>query len=285
MIAIFTQATHHLAKTIHVRQIPVLVKQFSDGELYVKITEEISDPHILLIASTPAPTNNLLELFFLLDTLRRAGAKTITLFFTYFGYARQAIAQQGEACSAELICSMLSQFFPEKIYIIDAHNSSALQRYMSYINLIDTDFFCSKAQPYDAIASPDKGSYALAKKIAQKTDKDLIELHKLRPEHEQVKLELVNGSVQGKKILLIDDMISTGRTIIEASMLLHKAGACQVSAAATHGIFTQGAYEQIEQSSLAKIYITNSLNNSSRGKIEVYDISGFIQTTIQTMFV
>jgi ribose-phosphate pyrophosphokinase len=105
-------------------------------------------------------------------------------------------------------------------------------------------------------------------------------LSKTRPEKEQVAITAVNGDVAHKKILLVDDIISTGRTLAECSHALAKLGATSVSAAATHGVFSPGSYELLEQSPLEKITVTNTIAEHKRGKIAIVDTSPFIQKII-----
>lgn len=280
MIVFFTKSTQHLAEKINLPKADYIVKQFSDGEIYIKINQDIENKEIWIITSTPPPAENLLELFFSLDALTRLNVKKINLFFSYFGYARQAIAQPGEAVSAQLICDILKKFPIVKTYIMHAHAQEMLHTFLNFTDLIDLDFFCNVAKNYDVISAPDKGSYDFAQKVAKTCGKEVVSFKKVRPEHEKVKIEFVNGNVEGKNVLLVDDIISTGRTIIEASEALKNLGANTISAAATHGVLSTDAYERIENSILKKIYVTNTLDRKSKNKLEAVDISKFIESTI-----
>ena len=160
------------------------------------------------------------------------------------------------------------------------HSAMRMHTFLNFANVIDTDFFCQIANDYDCIAAPDKGAAEFAQMIAKTCKKEAIFLQKIRPDHEYVKIESITGTVIGKKILLVDDMISTGRTIIEAAHALTNAGALEVSAAATHGIFSPGASERLQASNIKKIYVTNSLSNNQPDHIGVYGISSFIESSI-----
>ncbi|CAN5171045.1 ribose-phosphate diphosphokinase [soil metagenome] len=281
MIIFSNRAAAHLVDNMNLPKGNAIIKQFSDGELYIKIESDIANKEIWVIACTQAPAKNLLELFFILDALTRMGAPRINLFFPYFGYARQAIAQVGEAGSAERICKILQQFPLGIIKIMHVHAAPRMRNFLTFDNIIDIDFFCNIAAYYDCIAAPDKGAAEFAQKIAQVCHKEVVFLKKVRPDHEQVKIESLNGNVIGKKILLVDDIISTGRTIIEAAQVLKNGGALEISAAATHGILSQGALERFAKSVVKKIYVTNTLKNSQPDSIAVYDTSHFIETIIR----
>ncbi len=280
MIIFFNNATRDLVQKITLHKAHFIIKQFSDGEIYVKIEDDVAHKEVYVVASTGAPAKNLVELFFLLDALMRAGAQKINLFFTYFGYARQAVALPGEASSAQLICTILKKFPLHKIYSMHIHSADLMKTFLTFTNVIDINFFCNLAKNYDTIAAPDKGAAEFAQNVANACAKEIVFLHKMRPEHEKVRIESVDGIVSGKKILLVDDIISTGRTLIEAGTMLKKLGALEVSAAATHGVFSEGSYERLEESCLKKIYVTNTLKNFSKGKVDVIDISSFIERTI-----
>lgn len=282
MILFANKAACHLVDSMNLPPALYTVKRFSDGELYIKIDEDIQNKKIWIIAGTQSPAENLLELFFLLDAIARAGAQNINLFFSYFGYARQATPAPGEASSVELICDILKKFPLAQTFIMHAHDPATLHKFLDFTNVIDIDFFCDVAKNYDAIAAPDEGAIELAQQLSQECNKEAIFIKKTRPAPEEVKIESVDGDVANKKILLVDDMISTGRTIIEAANALKNLGATSISAAATHGIFAGDAAERIEKSCLEKIYVTNTIKQKSNRNIQVYDIGPFIENIIQS---
>lgn len=282
MIVFFTRSVTHLIEKMKVPKARIIIKQFSDGELYIKIDETVQHKEVWVIAATNPPAENLLELFFLLDALVREGVQKINLFFSYFGYARQVIAAPGEACSAQLICDLLKKFPLGQVYVLHIHAADIVKTFLTMTNIIPMDFFCSLAKNYDIVAAPDRGAFDFAQRVAQQSGKHAVFLKKIRHEHEKVRIESVDGTVVGKKIILVDDMISTGNTLIESCKALENLGALEVSAAATHGIFSAGAVERLQESLLKKIYVTNSLPVRSQGKIEVHDISKLIESVITT---
>lgn len=280
MMLFSTSTTHHLASHITLQAGNCTIKQFNDGELFVRLNEDVQGKEVWVLAATQAPAEHLLELFFLLDALQRAGAH-INLCITYFAYARQVIAAPGEACTAQVISIFLKKFNIAKTYIIHPH-STLLHDYLPFTAVRDVNFFCKQAEAYDAIAAPDKGAFALAQEIAQICKKELILLTKVRPDHDKVEIVAIEGIVEQKKVLLIDDIISTGRTLVESARALKKLGATSIAAAATHGVFSPGSHQLLEQSVLEKISVTNSIAQNSQGKITVIDMSQFIQQTILT---
>lgn len=282
MIILYTQSAAHLTQDIQLPRAEYQIKQFSDGELYIKVDPRIVDQEIWIIVSTQSPAENILELFFLLDALNHAGAQNINLFFTYFGYARQTAPCPGEASSGQLLCKILKSFPTKKCIIMHAHASRKLHTMLNFIDAIDMDFFADAAQEYDVIAAPDKGIATFAKEVAQTCNKEIVFLHKRRPEHEQVHIESIDGVVKNKKVLLVDDMISTGRTLTEAACVLKKAGALDIAAAATHGIFSDGASERLAKSNLTSIYVTNTLKQKPIALVStIYNVGPFIQKLIE----
>jgi ribose-phosphate pyrophosphokinase len=282
MLVFSTNSSHHLAKQCATRLGLCTIKHFSDGELFVRIDEDVRAQDVWVLSSTQAPADNLLELFFLLDALQQAGAR-IHLFIPYFGYARQINPAQDEARGAQIVSSFLHQFKLEKLAILQVH-SPLLHNFLSYQDVHDVDFFCRAAQDYDALVAPDKGAFVWAQDIAKRCNKELIVLTKTRPNHDQVNIVAMDGKAQGKRLLIIDDIISTGHTLIESAEALKSAGATQIAAAAIHGVFSPGAIERLEQSILTSITVTNSIKqHTPSGKIKVEDIGVFISATIETL--
>ncbi len=280
MIVFYTQSTNHLVHKLPFKQGKYLSKQFSDGEWYIKLEEDIAGKDVWVIAATNPPAEHLLQLFLLLNALQRADAK-INLFFTYFGYARQDVPLPNEASSAQVICTIFKTFSLHKIIIVHPH-SLLLHNFLTFEAVYPDDLICTIAENYDAIAAPDQGAYELVKKLASKCDLEAIFLTKIRPEQELVKILEYDGMVKAKRILIVDDMIATGNTIIEVAKTLKKLGATQVSVWATHGLFSGNAKHVIEKNGIAKIYVTDSLPQKNHSaKIEVVSIAPLIEQIIK----
>jgi ribose-phosphate pyrophosphokinase len=281
MIVFYTPSTQHLLPALPMfEQGKYLSKQFSDGEWYIKLEQDVAGKMVWLIAATNPPADHLLQLWLLLDALQRAGAK-INVFFTYYGYARQDRPMPGEASSAQTISSIFKTFSIEKIIILHPH-SMLLHNFLIFEAIFPNDLICTIAQNYDAIAAPDQGAYELVKKLGEHCKLETIFLTKIRPEQEAVKILEYDGLVRAKRILIVDDMIATGNTIIEVAKKLKQLGATYVSVWATHGIFSGSARHTIAKNGIEKIYVTDSLpqkNHSS--KIEVISIAPLIEQVIK----
>lgn len=280
MIVFYTQSTLHLKQTLPFEPGAYKAKQFSDGEWYIKLEQDVAGEEVWVIAATNPPADNLIELVLLLDALQRAGAK-ISLFFTYFAYARQDHPEEGEAASAELVAKILKLFALHTIVILHPHSAN-LHKYLNFEAVFPNDLMCAIAQKYDAIAAPDQGAYEVVKRLAQICKMQAIYLNKIRPEQETVKILEYDGLVVAKRILIVDDMITTGQTIIHVAKKLKELGATQVSVWATHGIFSGNAYALIEKNGIQKIYVTDSLvQKKDSSKIEVFSIAPLIEAVIK----
>lgn len=280
MIFLTTQ-TAHLASHFKLPPDVALIKKFSDGELYVKIDQKVKQKQVWIVASTFPPAESLLELFFLIDALDRAGAY-VNVLITYFGYARQDRAEPGEALAASVICNFLKTFKLNKIVIIHVH-SSRIASYLTFENKIPLDLFCLPAEETDRIAAPDQGAYDFAQALGRICGKESVIITKMRPEQEQVKITQVIDNIEHKNILIVDDIISTGNTLLSTAQALKKRGAHKIYAAATHGIFSEGALQRIQESDLIeRVYVSNTLAQENRPhKIHVLNIVPVLEKVIE----
>jgi len=277
MILFYNHAAKHLADKLKVRKGKFTVKKFSDGEIYVKVNENVRNKEVWVLASSQSPSDNLIEMLFIIDALERNKAK-VNLIVTYLSYARQDLAKKGESLSCEVICSMLNHFKFKKIYVLHEH-SERLKKFLKYKSIIPINY--SLISEFDLIASADKGSQKLVKDIGSKINMNTLFIEKKRLGHEKIKSVRIKGDIgkiKDKKVIIIDDIIATGNTILEAGNELIKNGAKEVCVYATHGILSGEAIKNIEKSRISKVYITNSLNQNRKEiikskKINVVDIS------------
>jgi len=275
----YTKSAEHLAKKIKLKKGKYIISSFPDGELYVKINENVKNKRVLVLAATNPPAENLLELLFLLDALQGAGAR-IYLFFTYFGYARQDRAKAGEALASQRICSWLKGFKWQNIAVLHPH-SERLKQFLKYKEILPYHFFTSVINREDVVVAPDKGASSLAKEISKRCRCARAEIEKVRLKG-KVKMLSFHGEVNGKRAVIVDDMISTGNTVIKAAELLKRKGAKEVVVAATHGIFADKALQKLEKSPITSIYVTNSLPQKTRSrKVEIMDLAPFLEKHIK----
>ena len=279
MIVFYTKTTAHLASLIHLPKGQYLAGQFSDGEWYLTLESDVANQDVWVITATNSPADNLLELFLLLNVLQKNSAR-IHLLFTYFGYARQDNPLPSQGSGAQMVSTLLNTFKLKKIIIVHAH-SVRLHTYLNFENIIPTDLICEHTPSYDAIAAPDQGAYELIDALSKKCKIEPIFLKKIRPAQEEVKILEYNGMVKAKKVLIIDDIIATGNTIIEVAKVLETLGATHVSVWATHGIFSNHAIRNIENSSIKKVYVTNTLpQKHTSSKIEIVSIAPLLEKII-----
>lgn len=275
----FTPSTQHLALKIDGAKETYISKTFSDGEKYIRVEKGIRGT-ICVIANTNPPAENLLELFFLLDALQRQPTE-IHLLIPYFAYARQdRITQRGECLSIKVISDFLQYFRLKKVVVLHMHSQRA-ERYLDYENVPPLQLVSSLTKRIDAIVAPDKGGIPFAKAVGKECGLPVIRMEKKRITDKKVEIVEVSGKVKGKKVMIVDDMIATGATIIKATEKLLAEGAEEVYVYATHGIFGGNAREKLEKSPIKQIYVTNSLPQKSKGKIKVIDISRLLQEAIK----
>lgn len=285
----YIPSTQSLAESIDLEKGSFTIKQFSDQEWHVTIHDEVRNKKVWVLAQTGAPADSIIQLLLLCSALQRSGAQ-LNLLISYFGYARQDKAEKGESLGAEVMCRLLKVCNPERIEVIHIHNPETLKsvnkedkegnqnKSVLFHNHIPYSFFYECSEDADVIAAPDKGAQTFARHIAEHTKKEIVLCEKHRPEPEKVEL-LFTGDVHGKKVLIVDDMITTGSTVIQAAQLLHKHGAQSVRVAATHGVFAGDALKAIEESAIEKVYVTNTLIKQVQfsEKLSVVDISEFLQ--------
>lgn len=280
MIYFFTHSTNHLLEELNKQKhnykiADYQLNKFCDNELLVQINQDIKDKEVTIISSTQEPSD-IIEVCLLLDICNRNNAK-INLFFTYFSYARQiTLINQSQALSSKVICNFFKQFNINKIFILHPH-SLKLQEFLTFQPVLPYEIYYPLIKEVDVIIAADKGATDVCKKIASDYFKSFSTLEKVRISNGNVKILELNGDVKNKNVVIVDDIIATGNTIVEATNFLFEQGAKKVDVIATHGVFCKDAIERLEQSKINKIYVTNSLNQKIKSKkIKVLDISNFI---------
>jgi ribose-phosphate pyrophosphokinase len=281
MMLYATQSTKHICSNLGLDIKPTTVKQFSDGELYVSIHDDVKEQEVVVLSSTIAPAENLLETYFLIDALFRNGA-TISLFFIYFGYARQDKAKQGEALSGWVVSEFFKTFPLKKTSILHPHNGN-LGSFLNFQPVYPFELYKKIIKQYDiqAIVAPDHGITDICSQVAKENNCSLIVCDKKRPQQEHVTMSINNGSAHNKNVLIIDDIITTGNTIVFASQLIKEQQPTNIYACITHGLFTQNAVSAIQQSPIKKLFVTNTISTvQAEGNIEIVDITPYIKSLL-----
>ncbi|MBD9555681.1 ribose-phosphate pyrophosphokinase [Ensifer sp. ENS03] len=246
------------------------VGRFADQEVNVQLHENVRGEDVYILQSTSAPADgNLMELLILTDALRRSSARRITAVIPYFGYARQDRRATGRTpISAKLVANMIAGAGVNRVMTLDLHTDQ-IQGFFD----IPTDNLYSAPvttrdikERYDVgnlmIVSPDAGGVARARGIAKRIGTDLAIVDKRRPRAGVSEVMNIIGDVFGKTCLLIDDIIDSGGTLINAADALLEAGAREVSAYITHGVLSEGACERIGASNLRELVLTDSIQDT-----------------------
>ncbi len=239
-------------------------QNFSDGEIWVKYKENIRGRDVFLIQSTPPPSDNLMELLIMIDAARRSSAKRITAVIPYFGYARQDRKDQPRvSITAKLVTNLITTAGADRVIAMDLH-AAQLQGFFDipmdhlYASPIFTGLF-KEIENDLVVCSPDVGSIKLARSYAKRLHAGIAVIDKRRPKANVVEVMNVIGDIEGKDILLVDDLIDTGGTFVNAVKALKEKGANKIYGAVTHALFSGDAVEKIENSEVTKLYISDSI--------------------------
>jgi ribose-phosphate pyrophosphokinase len=265
-------ATPELARKIceylKIKLSDAFVGRFSEGEIRVKINENVRGKDVFIVQSTCPPSNdNLMELLVMMDALKRSSANRITAVIPYFGYARQDRKDQPRVpITAKLVANLLTVAGANRILTMDLH-AGQIQGFFDipvdhlFAVGVFKDYFASNQQLKDlVIVSPDVGSIKMARAYAKRVGAGLAIIDKRRLTPESTEVVHIMGDVEGKNIIIVDDLIATGSTLNEAVEALKKAGAKSVRAAISHGILTGAAIQNIDKCKhLEELVITDSI--------------------------
>ena len=269
------------------------IKKFADGEIYVEINENIRGNSVFVIQSTATPANdNLMELLLCIDALRRSSAKNITAVIPYFGYARQdRKVVPRTSISAKLVSNLITNAGAHRVLTVDLH-AGQIQGFFDIPvdNLFTTPIFARyirkniKSKNLICV-SPDAGGIERTRGLATKIKADLAIIDKRRPEPGKSKVMNIVGNVQGKDCIIVDDIIDSGGTIVNAADALVKKGAKNVYVFVTHAVLSGDAISKIQKSKVKKLIITDSIDNSKKirkaSKIEVLSIAQLMAEAIK----
>ena len=256
------------AKCLNTNLGNIEISRFADGEIFVQIKDNVRGLHVFLIQSACSPVNeNYMELFLILDALKRASAQEITLVMPYYGYARQDRKSAPRVpISAKCMADMLSTAGADRLLVMDLH-SPQIQGFFNIPvdNLLAAPVLAKSWQKSHStenlvIVSPDAGGAERARFFAKKINgASVAMIDKRRQEPNRAKALHLVGDVKGKTALILDDMIDTAGTLCEASVKLIDSGAKEVMALATHPLFSGPAVERIEKSPLKEVLVTDTI--------------------------
>ncbi|WP_041600269.1 ribose-phosphate pyrophosphokinase [Helicobacter acinonychis] len=268
---IFSGSAHpvfgkEVARHLGVPLSKAMIGRFSDGEINIQISESVRGKDIFIIQPTCVPVNNnLMELLIMVDALRRSSANSITAVLPYFGYARQdRKAAPRVPITAKMVANLMQEVGIERIITMDLH-AGQIQGFFDvpvdnlYGSIVFRDYIRSKALKNPVIASPDVGGVTRARYFANQMGLDLIIVDKRREKANESEVMNIIGSVQGRDVILVDDMIDTAGTICKAALALKEQGATSVMALGTHAVLSGNAFKRIKESALDEVVVSNSI--------------------------
>jgi ribose-phosphate pyrophosphokinase len=274
----------------------VELKTFANGETYVRYCESIRGCDVFIVQSGNMPVNDhLFELLIMIQAAKLASAKRITAVIPWFPYSRQdKKSAPREPVTAKLVADALESAGVDRVVTMDLHagqiqgffsipvdHMTALQLFAQYYR--DRGLMGEQI----VAVSPDVGRAKFARRFGKMLEADLAILNKTRPEHDTAEVTEVIGHVEGKVAIMIDDMILTGGTLIAGAKALREAGATEVYACATHGLFPGDAFEKIEASELTQVTVTDTVPIDPINRpdnIDVLPVSGLLAETIMNIF-
>ena len=285
--------SRNIARQLKLKLVNTNIKTFADGEVYVEINENIRGNSVFVIQSTSTPANdNLMELLLCIDALRRSSAKNITAVIPYFGYARQdRKVVPRTSISAKLVSNLITNAGASRIVTVDLH-SGQIQGFFDIPvdNLFTTPLFTryikKNLKNKNLICvSPDVGGVQRTRGLATKIDVDLAIIDKRRLQPGKSQVMRIIGNVQNKECIIVDDIIDSGGTIVNAVDALIREGAKSVYVFVTHAVLSGEAINKIKKSKINKLIITDSIDNTKKiknvSKIQVLSIAPLMAEAIK----
>ena len=285
--------SHKISKYLKNKLVNSSIRKFSDGEIYIEINENIRGNSIFIIQSVSSPANdNLMELLLCIDALKRSSAKNITAVIPYFGYARQdRKVVPRTSISAKLVSNLITNSGADRIVTLDLH-SGQIQGFFDIPvdNLFATPIFARhikrKIKTKNMICvAPDVGGTARARALGKMLNVGLAIVDKRRPAPGKSVVMNVIGNVKGKTCIIVDDIIDSGGTIVNAAKILKQRGARDVHVYVSHGVLSGDAVEKIRKSQIKNLVITDTIDNSQKVKkaknIEILTISNLVGEAIK----
>jgi ribose-phosphate pyrophosphokinase len=285
-----------IADRLNVSLGEVELKTFANGETYVRYDDSIRGSDAFIIQSGSPPVNDhLLELLIMVQAAKLASAKRITAVVPWYPYSRQdKKSRPREPITARLVADFLEAAGVDRVLTMDLH-AGQIQGFfnvpvdhMTALPLFATYFRDKGLFGENVVAvSPDPGRAKMARRFGQMLEADLAIMNKVRPEHDTAEVSEVIGNVDGKVAIMSDDIIVTGGTLIAGAQALKEAGATEVYACATHGLFPGNAFEKISKSVLAEVTVTDTVpidKLNQPDKINVISVSKLLAETILNVF-
>ena len=283
----------NIAKYLKTKLVNSSIRKFADGEIYIEINENIRGNSIFIVQSSSSPANdNLMELLLVIDALKRSSAKNITAVIPYFGYARQdRKVVPRTSISAKLVSNLITKAGADRVVTVDLH-AGQIQGFFDIPvdNLFSTPIFARHARKKIkskkiVCVAPDVGGTERARALGKLLNVGLAIVDKRRPKPGKSQVMNIIGDVKGQTCIIVDDIIDSGGTIVNAAKALKAKGAKEVFVYITHGVLSGDAVKKIKNSVIKNLVITDTIDNSEKIKnvknIEVLPISGLIGEAIK----
>jgi len=256
----------------------VEIRHFSDDEIWIKYKQNIRGADVFIIQPTNSPAQNILELLIMLDAAHRASAERITAVIPYFGYARQDRKDQPRvSITAKLVANLIATAGADRVLTMDLH-APQIQGFFDipvdhlYSSTILSDHFKAMKVPELTVVSPDIGGITLARAYAKRLHAPLAIIDKRRPKHNEAEIMNIIGEVDGRNILIVDDIVDTAGTLCNAAAALKENGAREIYVACTHALFSGQAIERISEAPITKIKVTDTVALAKEKQIDKIEV-------------
>ncbi len=279
-----------ICKYLDVKLGKASVSRFSDGEVKVKIEENVREKDVFVVQPTCMPVNDsLMELLIIIDALYRSSASRITAVIPYYGYARQDRKDQPRVpITAKLVANLITNAGADRVLTVDLH-AGQIQGFFDipldnlYAVNMFVDHFKKKKLKDLVVVSPDVGGIKAARAYSKKMNADLAIVDKRRKNDSESEVMNILGEVKGKNVIIIDDMVATAGSLVEAAAALKKAGAKRIMAAVTHAVLSGPAIDRIKKSVVEELVVTDTIPVTGGKKIDrikVLSIAPFLGEAI-----
>ncbi|ABI65052.1 MAG: ribose-phosphate pyrophosphokinase [Maricaulis maris] len=269
------------------------IERFADGEIFVRIDENVRGEDVFILQSTSRPANDhLMELLICIDALVRASARRITAVIPYFGYARQDRKTGGRTpISAKLVANLIAKAGADRVLTVDLHAGQI----QGFFDIPTDNLFATKVMEADIrrhyetdnllIVSPDVGGVVRARALAKLLDAEIAIVDKRRPKAGVAEVMNIIGEVEGRRCILFDDMCDSGGTLVNAADALLEKGAIEVSAYVTHGVLSKDAQGRVDKSRLRELVVTDSVteppNSTATPKVRRLSVAPLLGEAIR----
>ena len=267
------------------------IDTFSDGETWVKIKENVRGEDVFVVQSTSYPANeNIMELLILIDAMKRASASRITALLPYFGYARQDRKDQPRVpITAKLVANLIARAGANRVLTIDLH-AGQIQGFFDIpldhlfaVNVF-VEYFERMKLDKLTIVSPDVGGIKMARAYAKRLNASLAIVDKRRIDDESTEVMNIMGEVSGRNVVIVDDIVATAGSLVEAAQAVKNAGALDIYAAVSHAVLCGPAIERVKYSPIKKLLTTDTIKldeTKADEKIEVISIAPLLAEAIK----